>query len=409
MSKVNDEAQTVQDIAKATKNENNMRDNGRHISVETAMTNGWINKKTGLVTAKFAKDMERLAKAKQRKEDAEAKEKADKIQAKEDAKAKKIADAEKAEAKLKSDAEKAKAKETAKAEREEAKALKDAQAVIDKEAKAKERADAKKINDDAKAKIKADAKIAKDAEKALKDEAKAKLAKEKAEAKEKVNAEKAKIKAEAQKIKDDNAKARKDKREAKELEATKKAELLASMQAEAESLGLPIPTRLPRKPIEAQILEANDGSVIKSPYDLNRRSGYKTIWQVLAERHDTVVTNEELHAEVNKRLATESDSSEWYASKYSSLKDDLGHAKEYPAVKNATDVMTRAPYNGVSKVEDKIVIDPVSLEGLGQRIIAGKSGVMLSTSNDSEYVFNKRSKKSEVKELETTEEVATAE
>ena len=390
-------AKEVEAVAKKTKKEHNMKLNGKFISVETGLTLGWINKRTGLVTQKYLKEQERIQKNKEKEAEKIAKAK----QAKADEKAAKKLKAEqakeKAEAKAKKEKEEAEAKAQRKLEREaKAKAKKEADERKKAEAKAK-REEIRKAKAEAKAKEEADEKAKKAAEKEAKAKARAeKLEAEKAE-KEKAKAEKAKARADKQAKLDAEKAERKAKRVAKkaekEAEAAKKAKILADLQEQARKAGLPIPTRIPRKPIVAQEITALDGTIIKSPYDLERRSGYKTIWQVLAEKHNQVVSNEELHAEVNKRLAEDPESAEWYADKYSSQEDDLGHAKEYPAVKNATDVMTRAPYNGVSKNADgEIVIAPVSLEGLKQRIIVGKTGVMLKTDVDTPYVFNKRAK-----------------
>ncbi len=106
-------------------------------------------------------------------------------------------------------------------------------------------------------------------------------------------------------------------------------------------------------------------SGIPSPYDLERRSGYRVIWQVLAESHDKVVPWDVLQKEVNDRLATEEKSAEWYERNYASQTDENGDSKQYDAHANAI-VINRAPYNK-------------RIEELHQRVIIASEGAMLMT------------------------------
>jgi hypothetical protein len=280
--------------------------------------------------------------------------------------------------------------------------------VTQKYLKHKESLVAKKARLAAKAESEKQAKIlAKEKAKAKKERAKEKELQAKADAKAKILAKKEREKQRIQKAKEaeeakiqrakEKVKAKEDKIQ-EQLEAkAKREETLARFQKEAEEAGLPIPKRLPRKQKKAQVYEANDGTLIPSPYDLERRSGYKVIWQVLAERHDEVVSNEELHAEVNKRLSSDPESAEWYHDKYSSRLDELGQPEEYPVIINAATVMTRPPYNGVNK-KNHSIINPISLEGLNQRIIAGTRGIMLKTNVQDRYI-SKTAKKA----LESTQ------
>ena len=377
------------EVAKKTKQEHSMQLNGKFISTDMGIELGWINKRTGEVTKKYLKHKDTLiAKKKRLVAKAEA-EKQVKIDAKKKAKAK----AEKAVAKTREEKANAKLKAKAKKEREKVREQKLQEAEKAK-AEAKKEREAKRL-------LKLEAKKVEAEE--LKEE-RARIRKAKAEAKakqlkiEKANklkakkakiAEKAKkLKAEA-KLKAEKAKARKKAKEIKLKEQAeadaKRQEILAKFQKEAEEAGLPIPKRIPRKKKDAQLYEANDGTMIPSPYDLERRSGYKIIWQVLAERHDEVISNEELHAEVKKRLASDPESAEWYHEKYSSHLDELGMPEEYPVIINAATVMTRPPYNGVNK-KNHSIINPISLEGLNQRIIAGTRGIMLKTNVQDRYI-----------------------
>ena len=108
---------------------------------------------------------------------------------------------------------------------------------------------------------------------------------------------------------------------------------------------------------------------IASPYDLARRSGYRTIWQVLAENANEFVTIEALTAEVNDRLQKESP--KWYNGRYADVAYDV-EANAY--------VMTRAPYN------DKI-------EAMAQRVTQEADGFMLMTEVATPRVLKKRGRK----------------
>jgi hypothetical protein len=250
------------------------------------------------------------------------------------------------------------------------------------EAKAKERATAKKDREkqakiEAKAKDKAKRDAKKEREAQAKTVAKAKEAKRKERIKEKFAREEQAI-----------------------ADAKVKKEALAQLKIEAKAVGLPEPKRLPRKSVVAQEYTAIDGTVLKSPYKLDRRSGYRIIWQVLAERHDQIVSNDYLHDEVNKRLAEDPATAKWYVDTYSSKTDALGQAKDYPVITNAATVMTRHPYNGVTRLaNDQMKVDPVSLEGLKQRIIAGSRGVMLKTNVEEPYFLKPLIKRAIVAKL----------
>ena len=334
-----EEKDEVLKVANKTKNKYAMQINGKFITLDTAFALGWINKRSGEVTKKYLNEKALKEKRKKKAEDRKAK-----------AKAKKAEDLIKKKNRL---ALRKKREAEAKAEKaSKLKAKKERQA---------EKARQEKIAERERAKRK------KEGEKQRSAKAKAK-----AEAKEKAQAEREKKRQE--KIK-----------KAEEL-SKERSEKLKRFQEEALRVGLPTPQRLPRKQRVAGEIIAEDGTVIKCPYDMDRRSGYKVIWQVLAEKHDQVVSNEELHKEVNKRLAEDPESAEWYREKYSSILDDLGMPSEYPVVKNAADVMTRHPYNGVKKTASgEYIVNPISIEGLGQRIVAGANGVMLKTKVETSY------------------------
>jgi hypothetical protein len=104
---------------------------------------------------------------------------------------------------------------------------------------------------------------------------------------------------------------------------------------------------------------------IESPFNLERRSGYKTIWQILAESVGELVPFDILQTAVNERLATEEASSEWYEKKYSSQTDESGEVKQYDTHANAI-VINRHPYN-------------TRIEALQQRVVISADGVTLLT------------------------------
>jgi len=118
----------------------------------------------------------------------------------------------------------------------------------------------------------------------------------------------------------------------------------------------------PRKPRKSASLGFVYGkhAGIESPFNLERRSGYKTIWQVLAESVDKIVPWDKLQKEVNKRLSEEDASKDWYKEKY------VDEGKTYDTRYNAGKVLTRHPY--CSK-----------LEALNQRVYANDKGARLAT------------------------------
>lgn len=162
--------------------------------------------------------------------------------------------------------------------------------------------------------------------------------------------------------------------------------LHALAKAQAEKNGAVAPKRS-RKAAPEQFHAG-----IQSPYDLRRRSGYKMIWMVLAEKANEFVSHEYLHAEVNKRLATDpTDKNGWYEKNFAS------EGLEYDTYKNSI-VIGRAPYNGVQS--DGTVKD-ISIEGLQQRVVLDSvEGVMLMTEVAEPRNFKKRGRK-----LKTTNEV----
>jgi len=127
------------------------------------------------------------------------------------------------------------------------------------------------------------------------------------------------------------------------------------------------PPKRPKKSYEAGSQSHAD---VPSPYDLNRRSGYRTIWQVLAEKANEFVSIEDLHAEVNRRLAEEAP--EWYGERYSD-------AEPYDVEANAY-VMTRAPYNA-------------KIEAMAQRVVQEAEGFKLMTDVTTPRVLKKRGRK----------------
>ena len=161
----------------------------------------------------------------------------------------------------------------------------------------------------------------------------------------------------------------------------------------AVKAGTPVPVRT-KTPAPEQ-----DYAGLSSPFDLRRRSGYGTIWTVLAENKDTFMDIDKLSTEVNARL--ESKWQEWYTGK--------GYSKEnpYDTLSNVI-VMNRAPYNGVksNKVTDpdtgevtkETYVEPRSIEGLNQRVIISedKSKAMLATNVTESRSFKKRGRKSKV-------------
>jgi len=134
---------------------------------------------------------------------------------------------------------------------------------------------------------------------------------------------------------------------------------------EAIKNGTPVPVRA-KKTYEAGSQSHAD---VPSPYDLNRRSGYRTIFQVLAENVGEVVPTAELHAEVNARLQAEAP--EWYNGRYSETPYDV-EANAY--------VMTRAPYNA-------------KIEAMNQRVSQTDEGFVLNVDVTTPRVLKKRGRK----------------
>lgn len=135
---------------------------------------------------------------------------------------------------------------------------------------------------------------------------------------------------------------------------------------EALKNGLPAPKRA-KKSYEAGSQSHNG---VASPYDLNRRSGYGVIWQVLAENVGQFVPADTLTAEVNKRLRE--GAPEWYDGHYSD-------ENPYDVVANAY-VMTRAPYNA-------------KIEAMHQRVTQEAEGFKLSVDVTEPRQLKKRGRK----------------
>jgi hypothetical protein len=164
----------------------------------------------------------------------------------------------------------------------------------------------------------------------------------------------------------------------------------ALAQATARKNGEEVPVRSRKAP------DVQEHAGIQSPYDLNRRSGYKTIWQVLAENANSFVSHKKLHTEVNKRLAKDpTDKTGWYEANYKSK------GKKYDTVNNAV-VIARAPYNGIQSDGS---VKPVSIEGLSQRVVIDtEQGVMLMTEVTEPRQFKKRGRKAKNEVVEDTDE-----
>jgi len=145
--------------------------------------------------------------------------------------------------------------------------------------------------------------------------------------------------------------------------------------------GEPIPVR-PKKTYEPG---SQTHAGIQSPYDLQRRSGYRAIWQVLAERANQPVPISELTVEVNSRLVVEAP--EWYNERYGEIPYD---------VETNAYVMTRAPYN-------------VKIEAMGQRVVQEGDYFMLMTNVTEPRVLKKVGRKPKVKESVTPAMEATVE
>lgn len=157
----------------------------------------------------------------------------------------------------------------------------------------------------------------------------------------------------------------------------------ALAQAQAVKRGEPKPIRA-RKAAPEQ-----DYMGVKSPFDLRRRSGNKTIWQVLVENVNQFVSVDYLNFEVNDRMRNdESDKTGWYDRKF------VQTGEKYDALQTAI-VLSRAPYNGVNVKTGEV--DPCSLEGMQQRIVVDeKLGVMLQTNVTEPRQLKKRGRKPKV-------------
>jgi len=151
------------------------------------------------------------------------------------------------------------------------------------------------------------------------------------------------------------AEAKNKKRElAKEIKEEKKRakqEALEAYRAQERAKGIAeenLPRRLPR--------DTDYGTYkgLQSPYGQKRRSGYRFIWQVLAENPDTIIPWDKLQKEAVARFKAEFP--EYIAKNY-------GPDHEYD-VRTQVGVMDRSPYNA-----------PV--EKVGQRVIRNIHGAML--------------------------------
>jgi len=143
-------------------------------------------------------------------------------------------------------------------------------------------------------------------------------------------------------------------------------------------------TEVPKRPKKTYEPGSQSHADVPSPYDLNRRSGYRTIFQVLAENVGNVVPTTELHDEVNSRLQAEAP--EWYGARYSETPYDV-EANAY--------VMTRAPYN-------------VKIEAMGQRVSQVDNGFVLNVDVTEPRVYRKRGRKPKVQEVPAPETTVEA-
>lgn len=174
---------------------------------------------------------------------------------------------------------------------------------------------------------------------------------------------KAKVKAKAKAVKE--AEKAKEAEERQELLNQYRKELLEAGQAPADVAKV---NRLPRnygKEVEVQIF-----ADLKSPYDLNRRSGYASIWKKLAENasagndkkalnalkeneripKECFVSWKKLSNAVNKDLS--SNSADWYKKEYTD------NGKVYDVNYNAK-VIARHPYNvRIEELGQRVIVDP---------------------------------------------------
>jgi len=151
---------------------------------------------------------------------------------------------------------------------------------------------------------------------------------------------------------------------------------LAKLQAEKK--GEVVPVR-PRKAAPEQ-----EYAGLPSPYDLRRRSGYKTIWQVLADNVGKEVSFDDLQAEVNKRLAEDPcDKNGWYEKNFASK------GEEYDSHYNVN-VIARAPYNGIQSDGS---VKERSIEGYNQRVVISETGATLLTNVTEPRPFKNRGRK----------------
>ena len=108
---------------------------------------------------------------------------------------------------------------------------------------------------------------------------------------------------------------------------------------------------------------------VPSPYDLKRRSGYRVIWQVLAENVGDFVGIKDLTTTVIARLKVEAP--DWYERRYSETPYD---------VETNAYVMTRAPYNA-------------HIEAMSQRVVKEDEGFKLMTDVTEPRQLKKRGRK----------------
>ena len=110
---------------------------------------------------------------------------------------------------------------------------------------------------------------------------------------------------------------------------------------QAIAAGLPVPVRF-KTPAPKQ---SHNG--IESPYDLRRRSGYATIWQVLAENVNNPVDAAFLQTEVNLRLRAN----------YPEYMEKNYPTSEYDTFSNSI-VMNRAPFNAeIEALQQRVTVD----------------------------------------------------
>jgi len=128
-------------------------------------------------------------------------------------------------------------------------------------------------------------------------------------------------------------------------EPTKIYELRLAKRA-ATKAGEPVPVRqwTPKNPNQ----EFGD---LKSPYDLNRRSGQRLIWQALAANPNQTMTRAELQEKVNE--AYKAEFPDYYNRKYTD-------AEPFDTWTTAI-VMNRAPFNAkIEELNQRVDVDTVA-------------------------------------------------